>query len=109
MLEYRQLTFLQDHTSAKPVERALHSFRVSKHTRMSSTGLKIDCFHIVLTERASSKAKPHICGIGTCTKAFGDPSSRTRHRKETHRREGAYKCIITDCATRSVCPLKSSF
>ncbi|KAF8559185.1 hypothetical protein OG21DRAFT_1481033 [Imleria badia] len=47
-----------------------------------------------------SKAKPYVCGIGTCKKAFGDPSSRTRHRKETHRREGAYKCIIIDCGTR---------
>ncbi|KAF8138365.1 hypothetical protein EV363DRAFT_523939 [Boletus edulis] len=47
-----------------------------------------------------TKAQPHTCGIGTCTKAFGDPSSRTRHRKETHRHEGAYKCIVTDCGTR---------
>ncbi|KAG8218542.1 hypothetical protein J3R82DRAFT_4183 [Butyriboletus roseoflavus] len=61
---------------------------------------KIDYLYVVLIKRVSSKAKPFICGIGTCTKAFGDPSSRTRHRKETHRREGAYKCIITDCGTR---------
>ncbi|KAF8843086.1 hypothetical protein BDN67DRAFT_236186 [Paxillus ammoniavirescens] len=47
-----------------------------------------------------SKAKPFTCGIGTCQKAFGDPSSRTRHRKETHRREGAYRCIVDDCGTR---------
>ncbi|KAF9238749.1 hypothetical protein BU15DRAFT_18884, partial [Melanogaster broomeanus] len=47
-----------------------------------------------------SKNKPYICGIGTCKKAFGDPSSCTRHRKETHRREGAYKCVVGDCGTR---------
>jgi hypothetical protein len=35
-------------------------------------------------------------------KAFSDPSSCTRHRKETHRREGAYKCTIPECGTRSV-------
>ncbi|KIL00508.1 hypothetical protein PAXRUDRAFT_38534, partial [Paxillus rubicundulus Ve08.2h10] len=47
-----------------------------------------------------SKAKPFTCGIGTCKKAFGDPSSCTRHRKETHRREAAYRCIVDDCGTR---------
>ena len=56
----------------------------------------------ILMERVSTRSKPYMCGIGTCTKAFGDPSSRARHRKETHRREGAYKCIITDCGTRLV-------
>lgn len=35
-------------------------------------------------------------------KAFGDPSSRTRHRKETHRSEGAYQCILPECGTRLV-------
>ncbi|KAG0709878.1 hypothetical protein DFH29DRAFT_1065072 [Suillus ampliporus] len=47
-----------------------------------------------------TKAKPYACGIGTCTKAFSDPSSCTRHRKETHRREGAYKCVVPECGTR---------
>ncbi|KAL4076197.1 hypothetical protein J3A83DRAFT_4370396 [Scleroderma citrinum] len=47
-----------------------------------------------------TKAKPYICGIGICKKAFGDPSSCTRHRKETHRPEGAYKCPLLDCGTR---------
>ncbi|KAH7930667.1 hypothetical protein BV22DRAFT_1124701 [Leucogyrophana mollusca] len=47
-----------------------------------------------------SKAKPYECGVGTCRKSFGDPSSCTRHRKETHGREGAYKCIVPDCRTR---------
>ncbi|KAG2155040.1 uncharacterized protein EDB93DRAFT_1130848 [Suillus bovinus] len=47
-----------------------------------------------------TKAKPYVCGIGTCTKAFSDPSSCTRHRKETHRREGAYKCTVPECGTR---------
>ncbi|KAJ8597390.1 hypothetical protein M405DRAFT_780103, partial [Rhizopogon salebrosus TDB-379] len=47
-----------------------------------------------------TKAKPYVCGIGTCMKAFSDPSSCTRHRKETHRREGAYKCIVPECGTR---------
>lgn len=47
-----------------------------------------------------TKAKPYVCGIGTCMKAFSDPSSCTRHRKETHRREGAYKCTIPECGTR---------
>ncbi|KAN0097556.1 hypothetical protein V8E55_002002 [Tylopilus felleus] len=51
-------------------------------------------------ENVHSKAKPYKCGIGSCKKAFGDPSSCSRHRKETHRREGAYKCIITECGTR---------
>jgi len=45
-----------------------------------------------------TKAKPYVCGIGTCVKAFSDPSSCTRHRKETHRSQGAYMC--TDCSTR---------
>ncbi|KAG2115946.1 uncharacterized protein F5147DRAFT_649350 [Suillus discolor] len=47
-----------------------------------------------------TKAKPYVCGIGTCVKAFSDPSSCTRHRKETHRREGVYKCTIPECGTR---------
>lgn len=47
-----------------------------------------------------TKAKPYVCGIGTCRKAFGDPSSCSRHRKETHRAEGAYKCPLVDCGTR---------
>ncbi|KAI6003644.1 hypothetical protein EDD15DRAFT_1215655 [Pisolithus albus] len=47
-----------------------------------------------------TKAKPYVCGIGTCRKAFGDPSSCSRHRKETHRAEGAYKCPLPDCGTR---------
>ncbi|KAG1892195.1 hypothetical protein F4604DRAFT_1519987, partial [Suillus subluteus] len=47
-----------------------------------------------------TKAKPYVCGIGTCMKAFSDPSSCTRHRKETHRREGAYKCTVPECGTR---------
>lgn len=47
-----------------------------------------------------TKAKPYVCGIGTCRKAFGDPSSCSRHRKETHRAEGAYKCPLSDCGTR---------
>lgn len=50
----------------------------------------------------STKVKPYVCGIGTCVKAFSDPSSCTRHRKETHRREGAYKCPLPECATKSV-------
>ncbi|EGO02030.1 hypothetical protein SERLA73DRAFT_71182 [Serpula lacrymans var. lacrymans S7.3] len=47
-----------------------------------------------------TKEKPYVCGIGTCRKAFGDPSSCTRHRKETHRSEGAYQCIHPRCATK---------
>lgn len=47
-----------------------------------------------------TKAKPYVCGIGTCRKAFGDPSSCSRHRKETHSREGAYKCPLDECGTR---------
>ncbi|KAF8195625.1 hypothetical protein K438DRAFT_1968137 [Mycena galopus ATCC 62051] len=41
--------------------------------------------------------KPFRCGIAPCEAAFGDPSSCSRHRKETHRRPGAYQCPETRC------------
>ncbi|KAH7916271.1 hypothetical protein BJ138DRAFT_595855 [Hygrophoropsis aurantiaca] len=47
-----------------------------------------------------SKAKPYECGIGNCKKSFGDPSSCTRHRKETHNPDAVYKCVVDDCTTR---------
>ncbi|KIK46672.1 hypothetical protein CY34DRAFT_39442, partial [Suillus luteus UH-Slu-Lm8-n1] len=47
-----------------------------------------------------TKDKPYRCDFNGCMKAFGDPSSRTRHRKETHRSEGAYQCILPECGTR---------
>ncbi|KAG9317361.1 hypothetical protein JVU11DRAFT_1560 [Chiua virens] len=57
-----------------------------------STALKIH-------RNTHTKKKPSICGIGTCKKAFGDPSSCTRHRRETHSKAG-YKCIVADCGTK---------
>ncbi|KAJ7368571.1 hypothetical protein DFH08DRAFT_28920 [Mycena albidolilacea] len=41
--------------------------------------------------------KPFLCGITPCQAAFGDPSSCSRHRKETHRRSGAYQCPESRC------------
>ncbi|TFK20341.1 hypothetical protein FA15DRAFT_577051, partial [Coprinopsis marcescibilis] len=29
-------------------------------------------------------AKPHRCNFEGCTRTFADPSSRTRHKRETH-------------------------
>ncbi|KAG1745782.1 hypothetical protein EDD22DRAFT_282412 [Suillus occidentalis] len=47
-----------------------------------------------------TKAKPFVCLKEGCMKAFGDPSSCARHRKETHRSEGAYQCFLPGCGTR---------
>ncbi|KAG9127850.1 hypothetical protein FRC07_008296 [Ceratobasidium sp. 392] len=37
-------------------------------------------------------ARPHRCRKPGCNAAFGDPSSRTRHEKETHNPGNGYKC-----------------
>ncbi|KAJ6515631.1 hypothetical protein C8R45DRAFT_810257, partial [Mycena sanguinolenta] len=42
-------------------------------------------------------AKPYACGIAPCRATFGDPSSCSRHRKETHCRPGAYRCPESRC------------
>ncbi|KAG2156300.1 hypothetical protein DEU56DRAFT_906464 [Suillus clintonianus] len=44
-----------------------------------------------------TKRRPYVCNIGTCKKAFSDPSSCSRHRKETHT-DSAYQC--PRCSTR---------
>ncbi|KAG2349147.1 hypothetical protein BDR05DRAFT_404386 [Suillus weaverae] len=76
------------HTGIKP-----HICETCKKGFAQYSGLKTH-------RNTHTKAKPYVCGIGTCMKAFSDPSSCTRHRKETHRREGAYKCTVPECGTR---------
>ncbi|KAF8076647.1 hypothetical protein FPV67DRAFT_425875 [Lyophyllum atratum] len=44
-----------------------------------------------------TKVKPFLCGMDDCKAAFGDPSSRARHCKETHRTLGAYRCPVPRC------------
>ncbi|KAJ8086914.1 hypothetical protein PM082_005739 [Marasmius tenuissimus] len=44
--------------------------------------------------------KPYVCGEDGCTKAFGDPSSCTRHRKETHKNADNYNCPVSTCSSR---------
>ncbi|KAJ7498686.1 hypothetical protein FB451DRAFT_1202715 [Mycena latifolia] len=44
-----------------------------------------------------SRVKPFRCGLDQCHAAFGDPSSRARHRKETHCPPGAYHCPDSRC------------
>ncbi|KAJ7490339.1 hypothetical protein B0H11DRAFT_1020460 [Mycena galericulata] len=44
-----------------------------------------------------TRVKPFRCGINACKAAFGDPSSCARHRKETHRLAGAYRCPESRC------------
>ncbi|KAG6817860.1 hypothetical protein H0H87_001692 [Tephrocybe sp. NHM501043] len=44
-----------------------------------------------------SRIKPFTCGIDGCKAAFGDPSSRARHCKETHRIVGTYRCPVIHC------------
>ncbi|CAA7260067.1 unnamed protein product [Cyclocybe aegerita] len=51
-------------------------------------------------ENTHSGDKPYICRIDSCTAAFGDPSSCARHRKETHRCSGAYRCPYPRCNSR---------
>ncbi|KAJ6490342.1 hypothetical protein C8R47DRAFT_467160 [Mycena vitilis] len=50
-------------------------------------------------------AKPFQCPA--CPAAFGDPSSRARHRKETHSRIGAYCCPESRC--KSTIKRRSAF
>lgn len=49
---------------------------------------------------SSTKVKPFVCGFNSCSASFGDPSSCARHRKETHRRMGAYRCPHPLCKSR---------
>ncbi|KAF9534688.1 hypothetical protein CPB83DRAFT_210043 [Crepidotus variabilis] len=51
-------------------------------------------------ENVHNGNKPHVCGYDGCTAIFGDPSSCARHRKETHRRVGAYCCPEPYCSSR---------
>ncbi|KAJ7721187.1 hypothetical protein DFH07DRAFT_303059 [Mycena maculata] len=44
-----------------------------------------------------TRAKPYRCGMSPCRAAFGDPSSRARHRKETHSLAGVYQCPESRC------------
>ncbi|PPQ64633.1 hypothetical protein CVT24_008370 [Panaeolus cyanescens] len=46
-----------------------------------------------------SGEKPYACNFDGCPAVFGDPSSAARHRKETHRRLGAYRCPIPGCGS----------
>ncbi|KAF9263709.1 hypothetical protein L218DRAFT_330287 [Marasmius fiardii PR-910] len=43
--------------------------------------------------------KPFVCDVDGCTKAFGDPSSCARHRKEIHRGIESYKCPVEGCSS----------
>ncbi|KAG5648873.1 hypothetical protein DXG03_000222 [Asterophora parasitica] len=47
-----------------------------------------------------TKIKPHACPIDGCGAAFGDPSSCTRHIKETHRVLGHYVCPVARCPSK---------
>ncbi|KAJ3928730.1 MAG: hypothetical protein NXY57DRAFT_489872 [Lentinula lateritia] len=40
-------------------------------------------------------AQPHLCGY--CDSKFGDPSSRSRHRREVHGDEGTHECPYAGC------------
>ncbi|KAJ7228425.1 hypothetical protein GGX14DRAFT_413084, partial [Mycena pura] len=46
-----------------------------------------------------TRDKPFRCGWSSCQATFGDPSSRARHRKETHERQGTYRCPDSRCTT----------
>ncbi|KAJ3784201.1 hypothetical protein GGU10DRAFT_388496 [Lentinula aff. detonsa] len=39
--------------------------------------------------------QPHLCGY--CESKFGDPSSRSRHRREVHGDEGTHECPYAGC------------
>ncbi|KAJ7780995.1 hypothetical protein B0H16DRAFT_603931 [Mycena metata] len=54
-----------------------------------------------------TRVKPYRCGIASCQAAFGDPSSCARHRKETHRHAGAYRCPESRC--KSTIKRRSAF
>ncbi|KAK7054195.1 Sex-determining transformer protein 1 [Favolaschia claudopus] len=49
-----------------------------------------------------SGEKPFRCGIASCKATFADPSSRSRHRKETHELSGAYCCPVPGCRSRGI-------
>ena len=63
------------------------------------------CSRLLIVSGFSSKEKPFACEIGNCKAAFGDPSSRARHRKETHRRLVPYRCSVLGCRSRYVTAL----
>jgi hypothetical protein len=45
--------------------------------------------------------KPYACDIGSCKAAFADPSTRSRHRKETHQINGGrYFCTVGKCESK---------
>ncbi|KAA1466585.1 hypothetical protein DENSPDRAFT_44694 [Dentipellis sp. KUC8613] len=41
--------------------------------------------------------KPYRCNAPGCKAAFGDPSSRTRHRKERHGKAQSHQCPVPGC------------
>ncbi|KAF7352579.1 Sex-determining transformer protein 1 [Mycena venus] len=73
------------HTGYRP-----HSCSVCGKSFAQHSGLKT---HL----NVHTREKPFRCGITSCQAAFGDPSSCARHRKETHRRSGAYQCPESRC------------
>ncbi|RDB19927.1 Sex-determining transformer protein 1 [Hypsizygus marmoreus] len=78
--------------------RHIHLHTGYKPHKCSDCGKSFSQFSGLKTHRnVHSKLKPFACGIDGCKAAFGDPSSRARHCKETHRTLGAYRCPYPDC------------
>ncbi|KAF8609525.1 hypothetical protein BDV93DRAFT_503838 [Ceratobasidium sp. AG-I] len=68
----------------------------SKKPHVCSHGICIKAFSqktaLVTHMNTHTGARPHKCRFRGCKSAFGDPSSRTRHEKETHNPGAGFKC-----------------
>ncbi|CAL1701304.1 unnamed protein product [Somion occarium] len=82
---------MQRHLSTHPTHPKHRNYKCPDCEQGFNQRSALNC-HI----NAHRNLKPYGCDIGPCTKAFADPSSRARHRKEMHSGT-VFKCPVVSC------------